>query len=208
MSGKGKSLIGYAVIVNSLQIALCFIIYFLRKFAVVDFSLTQGFLFVAELLIWLICAGASSLGLGLKKIKHAFLYTVIALLPIMIITAVSAAVGHFGDAEAVNWTEYFFLGSAANFWHKPALILSVIIDDSAYMIFSVNIVILFTASMIGANYGMILNNAKSNGKKIVKKKRMKKKAPVKKASAKNGEPAVEVQKKEAKKSVDTPENIK
>ncbi len=165
MTTKEKTLIGYAFIVNAVQIILCFVIYFLRKFDIAGFIVTQGILFIAEIGIWFICGAACVLGLNIQKMKNSLLYALIALLPIIIITSVCAILGFTSDADAGSWAKYFFLGSAVNFWHRPAVILSVIIKNSAYLIFAINLAILFCASVIGANYGMILNLSKQRKSK-------------------------------------------
>lgn len=180
MTTKEKSLIGYAFIVNAVQIILCFVIYFLRKFDIAGFIVTQGILFITQIGIWFICGAACALGLNIQKMKNSLLYSLIALLPIIIITSVCAVLGFTSDADVGSWEKYFFLGSAVNFWHRPAVILSVIIKNSAYSIFAINLAILFCASVIGANYGMILNLSKQRKSKAkMRIKKVTKEKPVK-----------------------------
>lgn len=194
MATKEKTLIGYAFIVNAIHVILCFVIFFLRKFSAVNFIAAQGVLFAAEILIWFICGAAFALGLSVRKMRQGLLYGMTALLPIMIITTACALLGLLGDASVSGWAKYFFLGSAVNFWHRPAVILSLFINDSAYLIFLVNLAILFCASLAGANYGILLNISKQRkSKKRIKKVTLTKDKSVKPMASENNLPAESIE---------------
>lgn len=164
-----KSLISYAVIANALQILLCLLVYVLHLFNLTTFTSVQIVLIFLELLLWFICSIMFGLGMNITKIKDAFVYGIVALLPIILLTAMSAGIGYFVKGGA-GWAGFFFIGSAVNFWMRPAIVLSHVISNSAYLIYAIHLLVLFMICMIGVNFTISLNRSRNKKMKLTRGK--------------------------------------
>lgn len=164
-----KSLISYAVIINALQIILCLLVYVLHLFNLTAFTSVQIVLVFLELLLWFICSIMFGLGMNVTKIRDAFIYAIVALLPIILLTAVSASIGYFVKGGA-GWAGFFFIGSAVNFWMRPAVVLSHVINNSAYLLYGLHLFILFLISIIGVNFTISLNRSRNRKMKLTRGK--------------------------------------
>ncbi len=164
-----KSLISYAVVINALQIILCLLVYVLHLFNLTAFTSVQIVLVFLELLLWFICSIMFGLGMNVTKIRDAFIYAIVALLPIILLTAVSASIGYFVKGGA-GWAGFFFIGSAVNFWMRPAVVLSHVINNSAYLLYGLHLFILFLISIIGVNFTISLNRSRNRKMKLTRGK--------------------------------------
>ena len=165
-----KSLMKYAVLVNAIQIVLCLLVYVLRLFDMINFTSVQVVIFFVELLIWFICSITFGLGMNIVKIRDAFTYSIITLLPIFLLCIISASLGFLTDGGG-GWAGFFFIGSAVNFWMRPALALSHIINSSAYLLYGTHMLVLFVLSVVGVNFTISLNRSRNKKVKLTRTKK-------------------------------------
>ncbi len=170
MEKSEKNIISYAVIVNIIHIVLCLLFYSVRLLGWSQQTVMQLIFFSVEILIWFIAGIMYGLGMKITKIKDGLLFALISLLPILILTGAGAIIGFTSNPEVANWAEFFFLGSAINFWHRPVILLTKFLSNSAYLLFAVNIGILFLVSSFGVNYAISANRMKNKRKKSRKDK--------------------------------------
>ena len=180
MEKSEKNIISYAVVVNIIHIVVCLLFYGVRLLGLSQQTVVQFIFFSTELLVWFIASIMYGLGMKITKIKDALVYAFISLLPILILTSIGAIIGYTSNPEVANWAEFFFIGSAINFWHRPAILLAKFLSSSAYLLFAVNISVLFIASLLGVNYAISANRMKNKRKKK-NKDSIKKAAAIKKA---------------------------
>lgn len=165
-----KTLVSYAVVINLIQILLCLFVYILRLFDLTAFAPVQIVLLFLELLAWFICSIMFGLGMNVLKMRDALTYAIVAVLPITVLTAISALLGYLLDSHG-GWAGFFFIGSAVNFWMRPALALSHIINDSGYLLYGIHILILFLLNMIGVNFTISLNRSRNKKVKLTRTKK-------------------------------------
>jgi len=165
-----KTLVSYAVVINLIQILLCLFVYILRLFDLTAFAPVQIVLLFLELLAWFICSIMFGLGMNVLKIRDALTYAIVAVLPITVLTAISALLGYLLDSHG-GWAGFFFIGSAVNFWMRPALALSHIINNSGYLLYGIHILILFLLNMIGVNFTISLNRSRNKKVKLTRTKK-------------------------------------
>jgi hypothetical protein len=165
----------YVIIVNIIQLLLCLGIYFLNRFASTDGRILQVVLLCAELLIWFLCATAFGLGRKITHFSDGVLFGLVALLPIVLLTGISAVLGYTLAQDTSNWVAFFFLGSGVLFWHKPALFLSLFFSTNVYLLFAVNIVLIYAVVLLGSSYAITVNQMKK--RKIKRKRKENKKEP-------------------------------
>lgn len=158
---KEKTIISYAVWINMIHLILCFGCYFLKKFALFDASGVHVSVFAAELIIWFLGGMIYTLDAGKNDSKGGIKFALLSVLPILFVTLLGAVIAYSGQEAPADWFGFFFVGSAINFWHTPAVLLSKFITENGYLLYAVNIIILSAVSMLGHFYGASLNKAAS-----------------------------------------------
>ena len=170
MEKSEKNIISYAVVVNIVHVIVCLLFYGVRLLGWSQQTVFQLIFFSIEILVWFIGSIMFGLGMKITKIKDGLIYALISLLPIFILTGIGAIIGFTSNPEAASWIEFFFIGSAINFWHRPAILLAKFLSNSAYLLFAVNIGVLFMVSLLGVNYAISANRMKNKKKKLKKEK--------------------------------------
>ena len=170
MLKKEKNIISYAIVVNIVHIIICLLFYGVRLLGWSQQTVVQFIFFSIEILGWFITSIMFGLGMKITKIKDGLVYASVSLLPIFILTGIGAIIAFTSNPETANWTAFFFIGSAINFWHRPAILLAKFLSSSAYLLFAANIGVLFIVAMLGANYAMSANRMKNKRKKLKKEK--------------------------------------
>ncbi len=164
---KEKTLSEFLLGINGIHIILCLAVMLLRKYKIFGITYVDLGILVLTLLVWLVFAYLTALGLNMLKGKNAFTYSLLSVVPIFIITLVSAALGFFTSGSTAGWAKFFFIGSTVNFFFRPFSALLEYISFSAYLYYLICIVLLVLVSLVGAGMGI------SSGKKKVRNKKTK-----------------------------------
>lgn len=178
MEKSEKNIISYAVVVNIVHVIVCLLFYGVRLLGWSQQTVVQLIFFSIEILVWFIASIMFGLGMKITKIKDGLVYASVSLLPIFILTGIGAIIGFSSNPEATSWIEFFFIGSAINFWHRPAILLAKFLSNSAYLLFATNIGILFIVALLGVNYAISANRMKNKRKRVKKAKDLNKKPDV------------------------------
>ncbi len=204
MAEKQKTLTSYLIGINVAQLVLALAVVLLKSLNAYSGYAVKGVVFVVMAIVWFAAALLASLGTNMLTVGRAFVYALLSVTPIIIVTAAAFLIGIFTPEGANGWAAFFFIGGAVNFFLRCGSILALFLK-SAYVIYAVTIGVMFLASVfgcivgIGANAKRIrssrkrkpkenaqLNEEKSDdnnefSKKSVKKKKKKKKTAVKKS---------------------------
>ena len=158
---KQKSATGYLIGINVMQLILAGAILAVETFTTLRFSYTvKGIIFIVQSLIWLVFSFVAALGSNMAKKKHAFLFAFLAVLPILILFAICCINGHLTDVKTATWPAFFFFGAPLIFFLKPAVFLAIFIPGSAYLVYGVNIFVMFLMSLVGCLMGVSANSKK------------------------------------------------
>lgn len=149
-----------AVLVNGLQLLLCFIIYLLSLIVNVNNIIIASVMLIAEVVIWLICGFKLSVSGNMNKFAKLFLGVFIAVFPILMYTGISYTVSKLVAVESQGWTHFFFLGGPLVFFNKPVSLLMGMFKGSAYILFGVNYIIITVCYFIGELFGYAINGGK------------------------------------------------
>lgn len=148
-----KSMTAYTALVNVIHIALCMVIYLTRIIGIYDHTALRALYLVLEIVLWFIFGIVYALGSDNAKTGRNFIYAFLAVLPIGVITLVCWLMSVYGDITSAAWAKFFFIGSAVNFFNRPAAVLAVWTDMGAYGLYAVNIALMFFSGIFGAALG-------------------------------------------------------
>lgn len=205
MINKETKYFGTAILVNGLQLLLCFIIYLVSLIVGVNNVIIAGVMLIAEMLIWLVCGFKLAVSGKMNKFWNLFIGAFIAILPILVYTLIAYGVSKLTPIDSQGWTEFFFLGGPIIFYNKPITLLMSIFRGHGYLLFAANYVIIAVCYFIGEFFGFVINGGKRmmNNKKTgkVAKKEKPKKIKEKKLSRKEKKQLKKQQKKKQDESV-------
>lgn len=202
MVNKEKSLTGYLLGINVAHIVICSVVMLLRRYELFTNTYVRYALLALTLIVWFVFAFLSSLGSKMTKAKYAFLFSFLSIVPITLIVIACFILSLF---EGLGWFKFFFIGSTVNFYFRPMVSVSSVINMSAYLFYAVCIVLLFVACFIGAAIGI------NTDKKKDRNKNHKKENKASKPRKKNTKPTknkLEAMSKEAELIEDNPEKAK
>ncbi len=157
MGKKERNLLNYAYTVNVLQLLLCLVVFALRSFGLYSNIYVACAVNAVELVIWFALGLAFALGLNVARGGRAFAFPLMAVVPITIVTAATCAVWYFVNKGQPSWGEFFFLASAVNFFHKPAMFAASFFNTNAYFIYFGNIALMFLSALFGSLCGLSAN---------------------------------------------------
>ena len=160
MKNKAKNITGYLFIINLLHISLCFGTNVLKNFELFNNITIYILIYSVQIIIWFMMSIIALLGLKTTKGSHLFAFSMLALLPMIIITSISASIGFTTDIHNSDWSSFFFIGSTVNFFNRPATMLMLVIKESAYLLYGANLLILFVVSLLGGSIGLNSNKVK------------------------------------------------
>lgn len=221
MNNKETKYFATAMLVNGLQLLLCFIIYLVSLIIGVNNVIIAGVMLIAEMIIWLVCGFKLAVSGKMDKFWKLFVGAFIAIAPILVYTSIAYGVSKLVPTQSQGWTEFFFLGGPLIFYNKPVTLLMSIFRGHGYLLFAANYVIITVCYFIGEFFGYVINggrrmmhnkkNAKASKKgksPEVKEKKLsrKEKKQLKKEQKKNKELSIEEDddnEEEAKDSLDT-----
>lgn len=169
MTKKETRYFGTAMLVNGLQLLLCFIIYVVGMIVSVNNVVIAMVMLIAEVIIWLICGFKVAVSGDMDKVGKLFLAVLIALFPILLYTGISYGVSRFIPVESQGWTHFFFLGGPLIFFNKPITLLMAMFKGSGYLLFLVNYAVMGISYFIGELLGYAINGGKRRkNKKAIK----------------------------------------
>lgn len=221
MNNKETKYFATAMLVNGLQLLLCFIIYLVSLIIGVNNVIIAGVMLIAEMIIWLVCGFKLAVSGKMDKFWKLFVGAFIAIVPILVYTSIAYGVSKLVPTQSQGWTEFFFLGGPLIFYNKPVTLLMSIFRGHGYLLFAANYVIITVCYFIGEFFGFVINGGKrmmKNKKRAkaskkektpkVKEKKLsrKEKKQLKKEQKKNKELSIEEDddnEEEAKDSLDT-----
>lgn len=170
MVNKEKNLTGYLLGINILHVVVCFAVMLLRKYGLFGASYVRYIAFGITLFIWFLFAVITALGTKMPKVKYAFAYSILAILPILLIVVFCFGISMF---EGLGWLKFFFVGSTVNFYFRPFVSLSSVLSMSAYLFYSVCILLLFIVGLLGCIVGINMDQKKDRSKKQKKNEKIK-----------------------------------
>ena len=156
---RRKTDVFYALLTNGAHIGVCFLCYLLRVFDLYEKKSFQAGVFILDALIWILCGLVCSLGKNDNKQQNGLLFAFYTLIPITLITSLSAILGSRADA-VLSWSSFFFIGAIVNFWNRPFILISGLIKNDAYLFFFTILIVLFAVISFMYYNGVRLNKAK------------------------------------------------
>lgn len=159
-----KTLTSYLIGVNVLQVVLSLVIVLLKSMNMYSGYLTKGVFFIIMVILWLLAGILASLGTNMLKISRAFIYSLLAIVPIVIIVGVSFVIGLLTPEGANGWAAFFFIGGAVNFFLRTGNVLSLFLN-SAYLIYASTIGVMFLSSLFGCIIALNVNLKRSRSRR-------------------------------------------
>ena len=156
---RRKTDVFYALLTNGAHIGVCFLCYLLRVFDLYEKKSFQAGVFILDALVWILCGLVCALGKNDNKQQNGLLFAFYTLIPITLVTAVSALLGSRAGA-VLSWSSFFFIGAIVNFWNRPFIILAGLIKNDAYLLFFSILVVIFAVIAFMYYNGVKLNQAK------------------------------------------------
>lgn len=169
-----KTITGYLFLINTAHLLVCLGVYLLRRFDMFDGAPAKGAVFLTALFIWFIFSAIASLGASLTKMSKGLLFSLLAVIPITLVTGITAALSYFADNSSFGWIKFFFLGSAVNFWFRPFSVMSYFgeaLMENVYIIYGIVIVGIVFVSFLGCAFGISVQAKKIRKKRTSKKAR-------------------------------------
>jgi hypothetical protein len=163
-----KSMTAYTALVNIIHIALCMVIYLTRLIGIYDSTAVRTLFFALEIILWFVFGIVYALGSDNTRQAYSLFYAFLAVLPIGILTLTCFLMSAYGDVTVSAWAKFFFVGSSVNFFNRPAAVLAAWTSLGAYVLYAVNIALMFLFSFCGAALG-----TRSEGSVRRRKKRKK-----------------------------------
>jgi len=167
MTKKETKYFSTAMLVNGLQLLLCFIIYIVGLIMSVNNVVIAIIMLIAQVLIWLICGFKVAVSGDMDKFGKVLLGVIIALFPIVLYTAISYCVSRFVAIDSQSWTHFFFLGGPLIFFNKPITLLMGLFKGNGYLLFIVNYAIIGISYLIGELFGYAINGGKRRKNKKI-----------------------------------------
>lgn len=190
-----------AALVNVIQLVLGIIVYILGLFLNIN-SLFLGVIFmVVQVLIWIICGFRLAANGNIKNFMFMIGASILAVVPILVFLTAGYSTMYFTKVDTQGWSEFFYFIGPLIFFNKPGILLARFFTANGYLIFIVNILILFVSYIIGEIIGRIINPSKN--KKVKVKKQLSKEKNVKDKKSKDKK--IKKEKKSKKNNIDKEE---
>ena len=161
---REKSLTGYLIGINLVHIVLCFAVVLLRRYGVYEPLKLKWVALVAVVFLWYLFSYLAALGSYMSRKKTAVGFSLMAIMPVTILTAVCFALSFVPGG---GWLKFFFIGSAVNFYFRPLAAVVRFLPDSAYIFYAVCIAVMIVTSLLGALSGMEASKKKIRSRKKV-----------------------------------------
>ena len=165
---KQKTDIYYAILTNAAHLVVCFVCYLLRVFDLYGVKSIQIVVLIVDLLIWIASGVLCALGKNDNNYNKGALFALYTLLPIAIVTSVAAIIGSSVESS-ISWGSFFFIGSIVNFWNRPFIAISGLVQNNAYLFFFTVLVILYAIIFVTYYNGVKLNRTKRRRRNRQKK---------------------------------------